>query len=344
MTKSNRIIPLEALRFLIMFQICLWHFDDCLDNMEAGYLGVEFFFILSGIFIYKSVLGGNSDGVISFTFKRVKKFYPAYVTAVVLAYGLFFHSQIRELFMINPIHECLRFCSQLLMIQNVGIIQGGVNLPLWFFSVYVYGGAFVYALTKYYTNISIRIVFPVISALFFSYVFKFQTGPGLELWSMAGPFPMPLMRGVVEIAFGVMTGYILFNYQEKIFSRSKLLDLLSVVSMVAYFSIVFGSDLDAPYSLLLIPVMIAGVMNPVSKIGRLLSQRLWLKLGSLTFDMFLIHWLLVMTIKPLGIRLDVSLETQLVVYILILIPVSIGFRYFVKMLNSIVAFIGNVIR
>ena len=187
-------------------------------------------------------------------------------------------------------------------------------------------------------------MFPVISALFFSYVFKFQTGPGLELWSMAGPFPMPLMRGVVEIAFGVMTGYILFNYQEKIFSRSKLLDLLSVVSMVAYFSIVFGSDLDAPYSLLLIPVMIAGVMNPVSKIGRLLSQRLWLKLGSLTFDMFLIHWLLVMTIKPLGIRLDVSLETQLVVYILILIPVSIGFRYFVKMLNSIVAFIGNVIR
>ena len=130
MTKSNRIIPLEALRFLIMFQICLWHFDDCLDNMEAGYLGVEFFFILSGIFIYKSVLGGNSDGVISFTIKRVKKFYPAYVTAVVLAYGLFFHSQIRELFMINPMHECFRFCSQLLMIQNVGIVQGGKSATL----------------------------------------------------------------------------------------------------------------------------------------------------------------------------------------------------------------------
>jgi len=51
---SNRLTAVEALRFLSVFQICLWHMG--LPLTAAGFLGVEFFFILGGFLCIKRPL------------------------------------------------------------------------------------------------------------------------------------------------------------------------------------------------------------------------------------------------------------------------------------------------
>ena len=59
---------------------------------------------------------------------------------------------------------------------------------------------------------SIRLIFPLTTLLFFSYAFNYGHGDGLEQWRAVGAFPMPMVRGIADIALGVMLGYIIFNY------------------------------------------------------------------------------------------------------------------------------------
>lgn len=62
---TRRNTAIEALRFLSIFQICLWHMSYPVT--VAGFLGVEFFFILAGIFLYKNATKVNSPGVVGYS-------------------------------------------------------------------------------------------------------------------------------------------------------------------------------------------------------------------------------------------------------------------------------------
>lgn len=332
MSKS-RIIPIEALRFLIMLQICLWHYNQCQNNMEAGYLGVEFFFILSGVFMYRTAFKDSDTGIMTFIFHRLKKFYFAYIVALILSYIVFLRGLIQPLFLENPFHEIMRFIGQMLLIQNVGIVQGGINNPLWFFSVLIYGGALVYSLTKYHMMFCIRVLFPVICILFFSYCFDFQNGIGLEQWHCIGPFAMPLVRGVVEMAYGVIVGYLIYNYNYYICRWQRLINILFVCSSIGYITIVLTDNIDAPYALVFLPMMINGALNS-NWLQHHVNQGFWLKMGGVTFDMFIIHYILLFVIRSICERIGICAEIQIWIYGIMLIPSAMIFRYFTNCLYN----------
>lgn len=130
-----------------MLQICLWHYHDGIGTMQAGFIGVEFFFILSGIFLYRTATRSQSPGILEFTLRKAGKFYIDYLMAIIAAYIVFMPNLI-EAFRYDTLHTLLQPIGQLLMIQNIGPFYGGINTPLWFFSVLIYGGAIVYALTN----------------------------------------------------------------------------------------------------------------------------------------------------------------------------------------------------
>ena len=72
-TKStNRNTAIEALRFFSIMQIAIWHLDWSFIN--AGFLGVEFYFILAGVFLYKNATKPNAPGVIGYTVNKARKF------------------------------------------------------------------------------------------------------------------------------------------------------------------------------------------------------------------------------------------------------------------------------
>lgn len=91
--KGTRIAPPEFYRFFFIFFICFLHLEeDIFDRnhivANAGYLGVDFFLLLSGF-----VAGLNHhDSPIRSTFKfiwnRVKKLYPDFLFSVLLMFTL----------------------------------------------------------------------------------------------------------------------------------------------------------------------------------------------------------------------------------------------------------------
>lgn len=331
---KNRNIAIEALRFLVMLQICLWHYNSGYGLMQAGFIGVEFFFILSGIFLYRTAKKEQSPGILAFSFNKAKRFYADYLLALVIAY-IVFMPQIIDAFHSNPLHTILRPIGQLLIIQNMGIVDGSVNTPTWFFSVLIYGGAIVYALTKYHTRLCIRIIFPLTALMFFSYAFNFGHGEGLEQWRAQGPFSMPMVRGIADISLGVMVGYVIYNYMPVIQQYTKALDVAALVSAAGYVAIVAQSRADTSYAIIFIVVVLITAMNGKSKIHALFKSRNWLKTGGVTFDMFLIHYPLLTAVSGTTKLLHLPGIYSHAAYITLLIPAAFLLKYLAGRLQQL---------
>ena len=287
MIKNKRFASIEALRFFFILQICIWHFGS---SMTAGFLGVEFFFILAGVFIYINLQSNShNDSTIEYIYKKVKKFYLEYIIALILAY-IVSHSLVIENISNNGVGgEFMRFISQLLLIQNISPFPGGYNTPTWFFSILIWGSAFVYALTKDYSKISIRLIFPIALILFLSYAYNSVYGEGLEQWGIRGILPITLVRGFVEIGFGVIVGYVYTNYIKRINISRWIVNLITVISIILYILIVFSNNKITQYSFIFIPVIIIAGLMEDSFISKLFNGKIWLILGQLSFPMFLIH-------------------------------------------------------
>ena len=200
--EKYRNTAIEALRFLFMLQICCWHNTQLLGTMQSGYLGVEFFFILSGFFIYKSAVKQDAPTILEFTFKRLSKFYVAYALSILIAAIVHYPIIEEAVQQGNYLSPVFKMIAELLMIQGFNLTGGGFNAPLWFFSVLIYGGLIVYASLKYYKNFCIRIAYPVFLILFFSILFSSDKTRGLENWSVIYGMPMSYCRGVTDMMIG----------------------------------------------------------------------------------------------------------------------------------------------
>lgn len=88
--RKNRIAAPEFWRFVFIMAIALLHFEEDLYNRvhiigEGGYLGVEFFFLLSGFLIamqFKSSADSYNSGVN--ILKRIKSIFPDYLIGIIL--------------------------------------------------------------------------------------------------------------------------------------------------------------------------------------------------------------------------------------------------------------------
>ena len=73
---KDRNTPIDALRFLFMFVLCMIHYDYdfSVTSLYHGYFVVEFFFMVSGFYIYTTYQKHPETGCFDYTINKVKKF------------------------------------------------------------------------------------------------------------------------------------------------------------------------------------------------------------------------------------------------------------------------------
>lgn len=331
--KQGRNPAIEALRFLFIIQICLWHIR--IPFLKAGYLGVEFFYILSGYFMYYTTVKKYSPGVLSYSIHKLKKFYIQYVLSIIITYLILFKNIVISL-KTEWLPTILELFSQILMIQNVGIFDGGRNAPLWFFSVLVYGGLIAYSILRYHISLTIRYIAPISIICFLAYCFKGDGSSNmLEQWNVYHFIPMTLVRGICEMFMGILLGYVYMNYKNVIDSISKnLINTAVTLSIILYICILFYGGETTPYSLIFIPVILLSAIVPGTIISRIFTSVLWVKLGSLAFDIFLVHYPLIRLLDIVRQQFNVNSIVTGILFVILIIPVSVGFEKFSQMIKN----------
>ena len=247
------------------------------------------------------------------------------ILALIFTHIVFYQNVLTE-FQENWLHPIVRFVSESLLLQNIGSFEGGLNKPLWFLSVLIYGGALVYAFTKYYTKLSIRIIFPIIVISFLTFTFKNGTQETLENWDVICFIPFALIRGICEIGFGVIIGYIYFNNSEKFKSHIKALNIFSIISIILYLAIIINNRQFSQYAFILIPIIICTTLTSNTIFNKLLNGNTWKVLGQLSFDLFIIHYPLIAIFRHfLHVEAGIPLWIVAILYYIALIPCAFIF-------------------
>ena len=196
-----------------------------------------------------------------------------------------------------------KFIYEALLMQNIGLFSGAYNLPLWYFCILVWGGALLYYLIDKYRDLSTHLFIPIICLL--SLTFLCNQGDTLEIWEIRGCFYIPFIRGIAEMGLGILLCTFAHSRYNKIRS-SKCIDCLSVIALVLTFYLFDASGNYAKYVFLTFPLIIFAGMQNRSFLHALFQHKIWLKLGGITWEMYLIHAVLGNAVYNILIELGFS--------------------------------------
>ena len=291
MTKEGKKLGgVEFFRFYFMVWICLFHIWTPFATPHANF-GVEFFFILAGVFLYKSFIQYQlSPG--QYAVKRFRRLFPAYIVGITLAYGVFIVDTLRDSEPVKWLDLLMTYLPDALMVQETGAFYfPPVHAATWFVGVLFIGGLLIYSFLAYNRKLALYLLFPC--AILGIYALVFSNDLHLvDLFATESPLKgaifLPLARGIAGMCLGVLL--VVFNENNLPADRHLLLDVVSIISVIIL--TIYGFFIQAyyePQMLILFCLLITSLLNPESIFNRIFKGRIWTFLGGITYEMLLMH-------------------------------------------------------
>ena len=236
------------MRIVFTIYIVLMHGESIFRDTSAGklfgggYIGVEFFFIVSGYYI-----GEKAEAkvdVIDFLKARLKRLYPHYFLSLTLA--TFMHN-------INSISDFLSRLRDLfwslLMLQNMGLNITLYNGYLWYVTYLIFCGTLVYcALVKFNRKI-VNVLSVIFVITFYSlYTYFFKT---IDNSNSIIILPLSVYRAFAGILWGTLIykivnrGY--FNHEKYDFIKKIVVSAFLFLGLLMSFL-----NFHTPYDLLIV--------------------------------------------------------------------------------------------
>lgn len=293
---SDKNFAIEFYRIFFTVIICMHHLQWQIDAplMKRGYLGVEFFFALSGYFLYRSFIRETQHSLSGYIQKRVLRLYPEYIVAL-LPFLL--------LSIVKGDFSFSRFLPEVFMIQNSGIFTStGYNYPCWYVSVLVVGGILLYqALTAIEKNY-VRLWGAIFVLM--TYIYLFESGSGLENWDSVGPFYLPLIRGIAGITVGILIAAIGAPKRNNIVLGS----IAEISSVILLLIAIFTDNLDERIALIAIVVLVYVTIYRQGILSRCLNFKVFGFWGTIAYPMYLNQAIFIIAIEKLSKMIDLPSE------------------------------------
>lgn len=233
---------IDFCRLLFTMGVCLMHFESAYFDsehriFEGCYLAVEFFFILSGYLLQRSIESGKYNQAWDYVKARVMEFFP-YSCFMLLCYWIWYVRQdvLSGLTYIetawNGIGMFFHAVYEILFFQMF-LPSGMWNGPIWYISVLiVIGGIYFWALGKYGKAEQKEILLLLIIGI---YMFLNQAYAGLDIHTGATPvlkIAPGVVRGIADMGVGILSYQLSKNWSNK-------KNLVTVISIFCIMAIMF---------------------------------------------------------------------------------------------------------
>lgn len=320
---------IEFIRFVFICIIAIWH-DNTL-NVFSHSVVVEFFFILSGFLLYNSYRKDSSLTPFDFAKKRISRLYCEYVVALLITLIInVVKEPTNKEFLYSQIGSII---PELLMVQSVGIFQGGINPINWYIQVMFIGSVFLYALLYCSPKYSKYIIIPGIVLSGFTYLFS--RGDSVVQWETIGCIHLPMLRGMCSLSLGVLSAYVYFeNNNINRFSSF----ITNVGSILALGLILISTRLQIvldKYIIFLSPIIIIACFEEKSWLNRIFHSKWQIWLGRISYAMLLVHCAYIPVFHKLLSVMSLKLPLVLMIgmYLLTLVLLSAGFQWVCDMIR-----------
>lgn len=322
----------EALRFIFMLVIAIWHFSR-INPFTHGYIAVDFYFLLSGYLLYGSYVRHKYDAL-KYTVEKLKRFYPEYFLVFVIAFLMKLNLLLRDS---DAVTLFLNAIPEGLMINSVGVFGCGVNPASWYVSVLMVGGGILYAVLHWNKKVALSIVFPLL--VLFSYTYLMGFGGSLEQFANDGFISQSLLRGMAGMALGAVLAAFKERYSDSLEKKRIILDVACLLAVVVVCIVLFSVKHYDRFALLAFSVLIISCFVPSTLINRIFKSSIWVKLGGITFEMLLVHCPIIWVVNNLTRSIKLSpygIVALALVYIVIVLICSFALKYIGNRLNKII--------
>ena len=337
---------LEFWRFIFAIVICLYHYRAQISKtfLPSGYLAVEFFFIISGYLLAKSVLSSIQSmdtnhsspeiDTLRFFWKKIKRLWPHYTLSLCISI------MISVLFLkrYSFIHV-LRFgVPEFFMLQMSGLsnVDFTGNAADWYVSSLILASFICYYLCRKNFKLFCYIASPVIALSCYTYLYHTFGHLG-----SVRSYRLNMYSGTIRAFAGICLGcmcFALVKFINKNFKITKkgafifsIVDLFCIALIIFRFSDEWKTSKDflmlPIFLLLIINIFIDGRGSIVQKI---LDAPYSMKLGKISYAIFLNHTI----IRDVFKRIEISHEVKTILYLSIVIIVSILTTYIIDKFNK----------
>ena len=304
--KKKRVGIIEFFRFVFCCLILIYHVDfffgekslflcDGITFGRHGYIGVEFFFIVSGYLMARSVLKpetGESIGTESLVFlkRKIMAILPAHLTAFAITYIVV--CVVRKYSMLRSAKYLFDALPTLFFLNKVGIPCEKMISVEWYVSAMLIAMAVIFPAARKYGDTFLKITAPTLGILLTGYIaHKYGTFEGAEKYDLFTY--MCVLRAAAEIMIG-MSAYTAAEYlKKKELSKGKR-TICTVMEICCYLGVIcyVFSDLDASYDFSMMFAVAAAVtisFSGASYTAQLFNNEAVYFLGRISFPVYVIQ-------------------------------------------------------
>lgn len=296
-TGQNYLPSLEGWRGVVALCVVSYHFSKLFFGTEwtsCGYLGVDFFFILSGFIItrhYEASIALRTINFKAFAIRRLSRLYPLYIVSIA-----FF--VLVNVYVIEPLYPvkivdfgmgptfAFHAFLQLLMLGSLSDLAQP-NGPVWSVSV------------EWMVNMA-----------FFALIWRYRRIPNPALWIVmalamlylfhASPHVLQSQAGGIAICRGIagfILGSLLFRHHRDLPDITpRVLHLVEAMLFAVVVALMYFHDdlldycVDYIFQLVLFPALILISLYRQGHICRIFSSQAITFLGRISYSIYLLHY------------------------------------------------------
>lgn len=285
MNKHQKNGRVELLRFVFALAILFFHIhkrfagdgvielgNTGLNFFARGYIGVEFFFLVSGYLLAASsyakreqpceFIGTETALVMK---KKFWNIFPYHLFAIILT--IIVNAYFLEKTVADRYHYVVDSWASIFFLQVFGFDSTWVNKLTWYLDVWLMVTFIFYPLLRKHYDVFVKIICPLLALFILGYMAHEYDGiAGVDGWT--GMFYKCFLRGLSEMALGCCTYSLTRQFNRYNFSKTGK-RILAVIEIVCYI-IVFNyacTEMDVKYSFPVIFVMWIAVILSFSDIN-----------------------------------------------------------------------------
>lgn len=334
MSQKKRNGTIDVLRFLFCFGILMFHIEKYIFGEPSfkngihlglfphGAIGVEFFFLVTGWLMAKSICSrkkANSEKKLSsetgeFIKRKYLSILPYSVVATLFVFivNCFVNNWGWQKIIIKFVESIPNFA----LVQMTGISYYNPNNITWYLSSMMIAICILYPLAYKFYDTFVKLIIPIGGALILGIMFvEFgKSLTGVMTWT--GVFYKGTLRGIIEIGFG-MVSYEVSQYLQSLSIRKGHKYLLGIVELICYVWVFMFIMLTFPksYEIMAFAAIWVGVTITFSGVTKIdiLDNKLSEFLGKISLPLYLCQLAAINIVQQFSESFDGYMAVLLVV-------------------------------
>lgn len=302
-TMDNRAVGIDGLRGIVALIIALFHFERYFPFgnyrvFATGYLGVEFFFVLSGFLLslgYDNKIKTGQFLIKDTIRKRMIRLYPPYFVATFLLISLYsklwFNDNIIMWLKSDGSHIS-GFLSELFCIQTTGISNFNyINYPAWYVSALLISIFIITIFLKIFKTFYVTYIAPIGAVMLYAILIYYNNCLDLNNTFILH-IPIALVRALAGIMLGSFISFAYKKSREKVKNLNYLItSIFEVVLTLSFFSLLFFRTPSRLDFLVLLPIsgIIIVMFSNCGLVTKIFSWRPIQYFGVISYSFYLLQ-------------------------------------------------------